>query len=44
MFSPQPETLQYLNYVTDKFDLRKYMQFGRRVDLIRRQRQLLDNY
>ena len=32
MFSPQPETLQYLNYVTDKFDLRKYMQFGRRVE------------
>ena len=31
MFSPQPETLQYLNYVTDKF-LRKYMQFGRRVE------------
>jgi cation diffusion facilitator CzcD-associated flavoprotein CzcO len=27
-FSPQPETLQYLNFVTDKFDLRKYMQFG----------------
>ena len=26
-FSPQPETLQYLNFVTDKFDLRKYMQF-----------------
>ena len=27
-FSPQPETLQYLNFVTDKFDLRKHMQFG----------------
>ena len=27
-FSPQPETLQYLNFVADKFDLRKYMQFG----------------
>ena len=26
--SPQPETLKYLNFVTDKFDLRKYMQFG----------------
>jgi cation diffusion facilitator CzcD-associated flavoprotein CzcO len=26
-FSPQPETLQYLNFVADKFDLRKYMQF-----------------
>ena len=31
-FSPQPETLQYLNFVTDKFDLRKYMQFGCRVE------------
>ena len=27
-FSPQPETLQYLNFVADKFDLRKYMQFN----------------
>lgn len=26
-FSPQPETLQYLNFVVDKFSLRKYMQF-----------------
>ena len=32
MFSPQPETLKYLNFVTDKFDLRKYMQFGCRVE------------
>ncbi len=30
-FSPQPETLRYLNFVADKFDLRKHMQFGRRV-------------
>ena len=27
MFSPQPETLKYLNYVADKFDLRRHMQF-----------------
>ena len=27
-FSGQPENLRYLNYVTDKFDLRKYMQFN----------------
>ena len=27
-FSPQPETLQYLNFVADKFELRQYMQFG----------------
>ena len=26
--SAQPETLAYLNYVADKFELRKYMQFG----------------
>lgn len=26
-FSPQPETLRYYNYVTDKFDLRKDMRF-----------------
>jgi cation diffusion facilitator CzcD-associated flavoprotein CzcO len=26
-FSPQPETLEYLNYVADKFDLKKHMQF-----------------
>ena len=29
--SAQPETLAYLNYVADKFELRKYMQFGCRV-------------
>ncbi len=27
-FSCQPENLRYLNYVADKFDLRKYMQFN----------------
>jgi cation diffusion facilitator CzcD-associated flavoprotein CzcO len=31
-FSPQPETLRYLNYVADKFSLREHMQFGCRVD------------
>ena len=31
-FSPQPETLRYLNYVADKFDLRQYMQFSCRVE------------
>ena len=31
-FSPQPETLKYLNFVTDKFDLRKHMRFGCRVE------------
>jgi cation diffusion facilitator CzcD-associated flavoprotein CzcO len=31
-FSGQPENLRYLNYVTDKFDLRKYMQFGCTVE------------
>ena len=25
--SPQPDTLEYLNYVADKFDLRRDMQF-----------------
>ena len=27
-FSPQPETLRYLNFVTDKFELRQHMQFN----------------
>ena len=27
-FSPQPENLRYLNYVADKFALRKFMQFN----------------
>ena len=31
MFSPQPETLKYLDYVADKFELRQHMQFGCRV-------------
>ena len=31
-FSPQPETLRYLNHVTDKFGLREHMQFGCRVE------------
>lgn len=31
-FSPQPETLKYLNYVADKFNLRQYMQFNIRVE------------
>jgi cation diffusion facilitator CzcD-associated flavoprotein CzcO len=30
--APQPETLRYLNFVADKFDLRKYMQFNCRVE------------
>ena len=31
-FSGQPENLRYLNYVAEKFDLRKYMQFNCTVD------------
>src|SRR3954471_17212079 len=31
-FSGQPENLRYLNYVVDKFDLRKYMQFNCTVE------------
>ena len=31
-FSGQPENLRYLNYVADKFDLRKYMQFDCKVE------------
>ncbi len=30
-FSPQPDTLEYLNLVADKFDLRRDMQFRSRV-------------
>ncbi|MEQ8860843.1 MAG: NAD(P)/FAD-dependent oxidoreductase [Pseudomonadales bacterium] len=30
-FSPQPETLRYLNYVADKFALREHMQFDAAV-------------
>lgn len=31
MFSGQPENLRYLDFVADKFDLRKHMRFNRRV-------------
>ncbi|HUA33837.1 MAG TPA: NAD(P)/FAD-dependent oxidoreductase [Candidatus Binataceae bacterium] len=34
-FSSQPENLRYLNYVADKFDLRKYMQFNCKVESMR---------
>ncbi|MEM7094308.1 MAG: NAD(P)/FAD-dependent oxidoreductase [Actinomycetota bacterium] len=34
-FSPQPETLKYLNYVAEKFDLRRHMEFGKRVEAMR---------
>ena len=34
-FSGQPENLRYLNYVADKFNLRQYMQFNRRVEAMR---------
>jgi len=34
-FSSQPENLRYLNYVADKFDLRKYMQFNSKVEAMR---------
>src|SRR5215217_9770982 len=30
-FSSQPENLRYLNFVADKFDLRKHMQFNCKV-------------
>ena len=30
-FSPQPRTLEYLNFVADKFDLRRDIQFNARV-------------
>ena len=30
-FSPQPDTLEYLNHVADKFDLRRDMQFHSKV-------------
>ncbi|MGL3210050.1 flavin-containing monooxygenase [Bradyrhizobium sp. BR 1433] len=33
-FSGQPENLRYLNYVADKFDLRKHMQFNCKVDIM----------
>jgi len=31
-FSGQPENLRYLNYVAEKFDLRRHMQFNTRVE------------
>ncbi|MEM7286452.1 MAG: NAD(P)/FAD-dependent oxidoreductase [Actinomycetota bacterium] len=31
-FSSQPENLRYLNFVADKFDLRRHMRFGSRVE------------
>lgn len=31
-FSPQPENLRYLNFVADRLDLRRHMQFNCRVD------------
>jgi len=31
-FSPQPDNLAYLNFVAKKFDLRRHMQFGRKVE------------
>lgn len=31
-YSPQPENLKYLEFVADKFDLRKHMQFNCHVD------------
>lgn len=30
-FSPQPENLKYLQFVADKFDLRRFMRFGAHV-------------
>ena len=34
-FSPQPENLRYLNFVAEKFDLRRHMRFGARVAAMR---------
>lgn len=34
-FSSQPENLRYLNYVADKFDLRRHMRFDARVEAMR---------
>jgi len=31
-YSPQPENLRYLNFVAEKFDLKKHMQFNCRVE------------
>ena len=38
-FAGQPETLRYINYVADKFDLRRDIQFSSRVYPPRRWRQ-----
>jgi len=34
-FSPQPENLKYLDFVAEKFDLRKHMQFNCKVTSMR---------
>ena len=34
-FSSQPENLRYLNFVADKFDLRRHMRFDCRVEAMR---------
>jgi cation diffusion facilitator CzcD-associated flavoprotein CzcO len=34
-FSSQPENLKYLNFVADKFDLRRHMRFNARVETLR---------
>jgi cation diffusion facilitator CzcD-associated flavoprotein CzcO len=34
-FSPQPETLRYLNFVADKFDLRRHIRFNARAQALR---------
>ncbi len=34
-FSSQPENLRYLNFVVDKFDLRRHMRFDARVEAMR---------
>jgi len=34
-FSSQPENLKYLNYVADKFDLRRHMRFNAKVETLR---------
>ena len=31
-FSAQPENLRYLQYVAEKFDLRRHMRFGQRIE------------
>lgn len=35
LFAPQPETLEYINYVADKFDLRRHVQLNSRVESAR---------